>query len=68
MSAAQPFEALPVLHIDGQPLSQSCAILKYLADQYGKYWNYQGFLSDGVQDTVERHLSRRHKFSLPLYR
>ncbi|KAK3610914.1 hypothetical protein CHS0354_018821 [Potamilus streckersoni] len=49
-----PLQALPVLEIDGKMMTQSQAIIRYLAREYGFYGaiNMETFRIDEIQEAV----------------
>lgn len=58
-----PFGQLPVLHVEGQKLVQSCTILRYLGKQCGLYGSNDieaaniDMLNDGVEDIYSKYIT-----------
>lgn len=70
-----PRGKVPVLLVDGEPLTDSTAILQYLADAHGQFTAPAGTMARGRQDSVMQMLldefdavlwtAARHSFILP---
>ncbi|MEO1951763.1 glutathione S-transferase [Thioclava sediminum] len=73
--AFNPAGKVPVLVIDGTPITDSTAILTYLADAHGKFTHEAGTLERARQDSLTQFLldefdanlwtAARHSFILP---
>lgn len=75
VNANSPLGKVPVLLVDGQPLTDSTAILTYLADRHGKFTYAPGTLERARQDGFTNQAldelegllwtAARHSFILP---
>jgi len=73
--AVNPAGKVPVLVVDGTPITDSTAILTYLADRHGRFTHPAGTLERARQDSLTQFLldefdaalwmSARHSFVLP---
>lgn len=59
-----PFGHLPVLEVDGKPLAQSCAIVRYLARQFGLAGKmpFEEALVDSLIDQFKDYHNEIHPF------
>lgn len=73
--AANPTGKVPVLIVDGVPITDSTAIIQYLADKHGAFTHSAGTLARARQDSLTQFLldefdanlwmAARHSFVLP---
>jgi glutathione S-transferase len=73
--AANPTGKVPVLFVDGTPITDSTAIIQFLADKHGAFTHPAGTLARAQQDSLTQFLldefdanlwmAARHSFILP---